>query len=207
MLLVKVIKSWQMLVKRLPVNIHNFCRIYLTMSLANNSNLKRWKITNSELCSLCLKMQTQSHVSNHLSNALNRYTWQHDSIIHTFCNHPLKRVSYDFCLYADNEGFDTLATLFKPRQQNIISTGPQHNTLLHRARLDVAIKIRDELTFIELTWPYETNCVESRKYKETQYKEIKSELLTPTLHFKLIFLEITSLGFVVENIKPFRNFL
>ena len=44
--MVKDIHSWQILVKRLPINIHNFRRRYLVMSLANNSNLKRWKISN-----------------------------------------------------------------------------------------------------------------------------------------------------------------
>ena len=73
--MVKDIKSWQMLGKRLPVNIHNFCCRYLIMSFANNSQLKRWKITNSELCSLCLGMQTQLHVFNHCSYALNMVAW------------------------------------------------------------------------------------------------------------------------------------
>ena len=89
------IQSWQILVKRLPINIHNFCRRCLVMSLANNSNLKRWKISDSELCSLCTKKQTQLHVFNHYLQALNRYTWRHNSIIQTFCNHLLKTACYD----------------------------------------------------------------------------------------------------------------
>ena len=55
--MIKDTQSWQILVKRLLINMHNFCRRYLAMSLANNSNLKRWKISNSELCSLCTKKQ------------------------------------------------------------------------------------------------------------------------------------------------------
>ena len=104
--MVKDIQSWQILVKRLPINIHNFCRRYLVMSLANNSNLKRWKTSNSELCSLCTKKQTQLHVFNHCLRALNRYTWRHNSIIQTFSNHLLQKACYDFRLYADIEGFE-----------------------------------------------------------------------------------------------------
>ena len=78
---VKDIQSWQILVKRLPINIHNFRRRYLVMSLANNWNLKRWEISNSELCSSCTKKQTQLHVFNHCLQALNRYTSRHNSII------------------------------------------------------------------------------------------------------------------------------
>ena len=84
--MVKDIQSWQILVKRLSINIHNFCRRYLVMSLTNNSNLKRWTISNSELCSLCTKKQT----FNHCLQALNRYMWRHNSIIRTFCDHLLK---------------------------------------------------------------------------------------------------------------------
>ena len=125
--MVKDIQSWQIPAKRLPINMHNFCRRYLAMSLANNSNLKRWKILNSELCSLCTKKQTQLHVFNHCLQALNRYTWRHNSIIQTFCNHLLEKASYNFCLYADIEGFENPATLFKSLQQSLTTTGPQQN--------------------------------------------------------------------------------
>ena len=125
--MVKDIQSWQIPAKRLPINMHNFCRRYLAMSLANNSNLKRWKILNSELCSLCTKKQTQLHVFNHYLQALNRYTWRHNSIIQTFCNHLLEKASYNFCLYADIEGFENPATLFKSLQQSLTTTGPQQN--------------------------------------------------------------------------------
>ena len=141
--MIKYIQSWKILVKRLPINIHNFCRRYSVMSFANNSNLKRWKISNSELCSLCTKKQTQLHDFNHCLQALNRYTWRHNLIIQTFCSHLLKKASYDFRLYADIESFENPATLFKPRQQSLTTTAPQQNDLSHLARPDIAIEIRD----------------------------------------------------------------
>ena len=166
------------------------------MSLANNSNLKRWKISNSELCSLCTMKQTQLPIFNHCLPALNRYTWRHNSIMQTFCNHMLKKASYDFSLYVDIEGFENPATLFKSRQQSLTTTGPQQNDLLHRARPDIAIEIRDALTVIELTCPYEMSTTKSREYKEA-----KSEFLTPPSNFQLLFPEVTFLGFVTKNIK------
>ena len=96
--MVKDVQSWQILGKRLPINMHDFCRRYLVMSLANNSSLKKCKIPNSELCSLCTKQQTQLHVLNHCLQALNRYTWTHNSIIEAFCNHLLKRSLLRFWL-------------------------------------------------------------------------------------------------------------
>ena len=75
----------------------------------------------------------------------------------------VEKVSHDFCLHADFEGFGYPATLFKPSQQNIRFTRPQQNTLSHLARPD--IESRDELTVTELTFPYETNFLKSRKSK------------------------------------------
>ena len=98
-------------------------------------------------------------------------------------------------------------TLFKSRQQSLTTTGPQQNDLLQCATPDTTIETRDTLTVTELTCPYEANTTKSREYKETRYKEIKIELLTPLSNFQLIFLEVTSLGFVTKNIKTFRNFL
>ena len=96
--------------------------------------------------------------------------------------------------------------LFKSRQQSLTTIGPQQNDLSHRARPDIAIEIRDTLTVIESTCSYETNTTKLHEYKETRYKEIKSELLTPPSNFQLIFQEVTSLGFVTKNIKHLETF-
>ena len=69
--MVKDIQSWQIPNKRLPINIHRFCSTYLVMRLANNSNVKRQKISNSESCLLYTKKQTQLHAFNHFLQALN----------------------------------------------------------------------------------------------------------------------------------------
>ena len=114
---------------------------------------------------------------------------------------------YNFRLYANIEGLENPPTLLKSPQQSLKTTGTQQNDLLHRARPDIAIETRNTWTVIELTCPYETNTTKSREYKETSYNEIKSELLTPVSNFQLIFLEVTSLGFLTKNIKTFRKFL
>ena len=101
----------------------------------------------------------------------------------------------------------------KTRDTVQITTTKSHNyrsaknDLLYRVRPDIAIETRDTLTVIKLTCPYKTSTTKSCEYKETRYKEIKSELLTPPSNFQLIFLEVASLGFVTQNIKTFRNFL
>ena len=86
------------------------------MSLANNSDLKRWKISSSGACLLCGKLQSQLHVFNNCTSALDRYTWRYNSVIKTLCNHLSENVMHGFCLYADIEGYNNPATLFRPRQ-------------------------------------------------------------------------------------------
>ena len=43
---------------KLPANTFTFCRHCLVFSLANNSNLHKWKTCNNGLCSLCNRVQT-----------------------------------------------------------------------------------------------------------------------------------------------------
>ena len=71
--------NWTKVTNKLPANIFRFCRRYLVVSLANNSNLHRWKFSNNGLCSLCNKLQTEFYVFNNCKQALERYTWRHDS--------------------------------------------------------------------------------------------------------------------------------
>ena len=61
----KEISRWQRLVKSLPINLHNFCRKCLVSSLANRTNLKRWKISENSNCELCSCPKTQLHIFNH----------------------------------------------------------------------------------------------------------------------------------------------
>ena len=119
----------------------------------------------------------------------------------------LKKASCNFPLYADIKCFENHTTLFKSPQQSLATTGSQQNNLLHHARPDTAIETRGTLTVTELTCPYKTNATKSHQYKETRYKKHRREPHAPSSNFRLIFLELTSLGFLAKNIKTFMNFL
>ena len=110
-------------------------------------------------------------------------------------------------MHADIKCFETHTTLFKSPQKSIATTGSQQNNLLHHARPDTAIETRGSLTVTELTCPYETNAAKSREYKDTRYKKNRRELHAPLSNFRLMFLEVTSLGFLARSIKTFMNFL
>ena len=87
----------------------------------------------------------------------------------------------------------------------------QYNTtsqLFTTQRPHFAILDGDEMTVIELTICFETNTLKSREYKIKRYKDLKSHLLQPVSKFKVLFLEITSLGFISEQSdKLFAKYL
>ncbi len=77
------------------------------------------------------------------------------------------------------------------------------STLFETLRPDIAIRYKRDLYVIELTVPYETNCKIARRRKQEKYRDLRSQLLVPCEKFKLITLEITTLGFVTKNIRKF----
>ena len=176
---------------KLPANIFRFCRSYLVLSLANNSNLHRWKISNNGLCSLCNKLQTQFHVFNNCKQALHRYTWRHDSILFTITEHLKPKLANSFCIYVDSLhlGFPSPKGLFSGKIP------------------DIVLQQGEKLIVIELTCPAETNLLSSREYKSNRYKELKNLSLVPCNDLALILLEISTLGFATKHVRDFKNFL
>ena len=175
----KEITLWYDMTKLLPKNLFNFGRKALIFCLANNCNLYRWKRIESDKCELCHQKQTQMHVLSNCSSAANekRYTCRHDSILYTLFTYMLQLKQHGYSVFVDLEGYSSTATLFKS------------------LRPDMVIIKNDELTAIELTVCSELNIDKSRSYKETKYKNLCNDLLTPIEKFKLITIEITVLGF------------
>ena len=64
-----------------PKNLYVFTRKAIVFSLANGTNLGRWKKVASNQCGLCKSnKQTQIHMLNNCPTAVQsgRYTWRHD---------------------------------------------------------------------------------------------------------------------------------
>ena len=142
----KDITNWQNVLKRLRVNIHNFARRYLIFNLANSSNLFRWKILPSSNCNLCLKPQSRLHIFNFCERTLDRFTWKHNSILSSLCNHLNKKMCRGFKIFADLTNYENPGNLFKSKRQHII------------------MKEDDSITAIELTCPFELNIIKSKEY-------------------------------------------
>ena len=81
------------------------------------------------------------------------------------------------------------------------------DNLRYRARPDIMLKKYNQIMAIEFTCPYETYTEKSRELKKIRYENLKNELITPTSNFKLILLEITSLGCTTNDVKCFKDFM
>ena len=76
------------------------------------------------------------------------------------------------------------------------------DNLLHRARPDTVLKNENQIIATELT-----KTEKLRELKKRRYENLKNELITPASNFKLIPLEITSLGFTKNDAKCFKDFM
>ena len=175
------------LINCLPLNIFNFCRKALIFPLNNNSNLARWKICNSPNGDLFRKKQTQIHALNNSIGAINdgRYKWRHDSILKTILCYICS--SNEYQVLADVEGYNISAVLFA-------SSVP-----------DIVVINNDILQAKELTVCFETNFQKSRKYEMNWYKNLSNEVVANYI-VKGLFIEISTLGFYTNDMKPFIKF-
>ena len=120
---------------------------------------------------------------------MDRFTWRHNSILSSLCNHLNKKVCLDSKTFVDLTNYENPGNLFKSKRPDIVTKG------------------NDSITVIEPTCPFELNIIKSRKYKEKKYRVLKNDLVAHHKLFMLIFLELTSLGFVFKSIKEMRNLL
>ena len=109
------INQWQKVCEGLPQNNFIFVRKAITLQLANNTNLLRWKKVLSSDCGLCnTNKQTQLYMLKNCPEAVRNgtYTWRHDSILFTICHYPTALENIGFELFADLAGFKNPEILF-----------------------------------------------------------------------------------------------
>ena len=182
------------MIDKLPKNIYTFCRRAIVFSLANNSNLFRWKKRANPDCNLCGKKQTQHHLMSFCKTALNqaRYTWRHNSVLKTIASSHLQSVltPLNASLYLDIPGYLNPSEIFESA----------------RPDLYMLVVCGDSVSAIELTCCFELNTEKARDYKATRYQELEKQMKS-NKSLKLILVEITILGIVTRDIRMFESFL
>ena len=112
-----------------------------------------------------------------------RYTWRHALVLITILMYLSQLTSYGYTLYGD------LPDYFHP------------NALFRSMRPDIVLTKNDDIYIIELTCCSETNTKKSRRYKMEKYKDIENDCNRQFKNFQKIFIEITTLGLIMHNIK------
>ena len=81
------ISKWSKVIVFLPTTLSCFVRKAISQQLPTQSNLYRWRKTNSDQCLLCGNSQSNKHVLNNCSSnvALLRYRQRHDEILGLIC--------------------------------------------------------------------------------------------------------------------------
>ena len=176
----------------MPSNIFTFCRRALILALPTKVNLKTWNILNSNVCLLCEKHpQTQHHILNNCSKAVSegRYTWRHDSVLHTMAYHLKGLVAKGYELFVDIPEYKTPGNLFNSQ------------------RPDIALKHGNNVYVIELTICFETNFEKSRNYKKTRYEHLELNLKDSKNILRIFYIEFSSLGFSSPSIIELTRLL
>ena len=188
---VKMINMWQALTKQLPSNMFNFCRKSLVLCLPTNPIFiagRLPKTINAFFTTICKR----NFMWKNCEKCLNRYTWRHDFVLNSLLQQFSKILKTSSKIYCNNNKlqYDTTWQLFTT----------QHP--------DIAILDWDQMTVIELAICFETNTLKSKEYKIKQYKDLKLQLLQPVSKFMVLFLEITSPGFISKQCyKSFAKYL
>ena len=183
------ITLWQKVCDHLPKNLYVFTRKAIVFSLANSTNLARWKKVASNQCGLCKSnKQTQIHMLNNCPTAVQsgRYTWRHNSILFTICHCLFLLDRCGYTIYADILGYKNPSELFR------------------NLRPDIVLLKRDSLVSIELTCCFETNLINSRNYKIDRYCNLEEDC-NLNVKVKKLYVEVSSLGFLSKNIKELKT--
>ena len=186
----RAVSQWQKTVQILPPNIFCFCRRYLISSLPTNANLVRWRKIASENCSLCGIKQIQRHVVSFCSSTLDngRFTWRHDSVLYTICQHLSSLMKNGDKQFADLIGFESTSSLHASGRE-----------------LSNIVTANGGVLRLELTVCHELNFEKAGDYKEKRYRDLISNLVQLIFRSFLSFIEISALGFVPTSIKEFEK--
>ena len=186
------IGQWYTMVSRLPQSIYHFSSKGLILCLPTKVNMRLWSKSDNDHCSLCDQKQSQLHVLSYCQVALRekRYTWIHNSILLTIARFlSVSANSRGMKLFVDLDGYPNPGECF----------GSQ--------RPDIVIINGKEVIVIELSVCYETRTEEARHFKKRRNQNLKSDLSIEWEKLNIIYLEITTLGFVSRNIKDFAKFV
>ena len=157
---------WSSTVPKLPENHFAFAMAASVDSLPHNSNLCRWRMISSDLCTICCKIgrhhkQTLAHVLSHCQAAIQheRYNRRHDHILEILYRHLKESLPNESTAVAD-----------LPGQLYVLPTA-----LLTDLRPDIVVYSSKHIHLFKLTVCWEANFESAKQRKESKYLHLLEE--------------------------------
>ena len=103
---------------------------------------------------------------------------------------------YMFCSQLSQFGWKTYVDLNGFQSPNEFFTS---------LRPDMALVKGNRIVIVELTCCFDTNTVKSQTYKLNRYRNIEADVKMKEFLIRKVFVEVTSLGFITNNIKEYKR--
>ena len=213
--------SWTTLKTMQPTRISMLLRSVYDL-LPTPTNLRRWKESESDKCSLCGKRGTLEHVLSGCSASLLKYTWRHNQVLKVIadavdkqCKTPSQQMQ-DQDIHFVGEGHRPVKTTARRTVPPLVSNqaawqmqvdlGPPLIFPGHiastRLRPDMVVwaDSKKVVLIVELTVPWEANMEWAHERKATKYSDLKVECEEGGWTCQVFPVEVGCRGFVGKSL-------
>ena len=169
----EVEQKWKGVLWSLPSSVTQFASKAALDVLPTRANLLRWKMTCDGSCPRCGVKETLQHVLNHCDHLLlsGAYKWRHDSILQEM-----------FGFFSSKKSTLTQILVDLPGHEYMLPFTPDSAWRPDLVLYDEGVNI----TFVELTVPFEENVSGANKRKTEKYQKLlenaKNAGFVPVLH-------------------------
>ena len=152
-------------------------------TLPTAANLKRWKKSSSDLCKLCKRRQTTSHILNACKVSLDtgRYTWRHNCIV----NYIVNSCDEKFTVYSDLPGHTAPGGGSIP---------PELCVTVQKPDIVIIDKHKKSIHLFELTCPLEEHIDTRHMEKSNKYAHFVTDIAQYQCTVNAF--EVSSKGFI-----------
>ena len=190
--------TWKSIIYSLPKGVMKFAINAAMDTLPTFTNLQRWGKRLNGRCPLCKNRGTLHHILNNCTQALDRYTWRHDSTLSVITNMLKNSDEFKagkFKIYADLKDDSPKGTI------------PPH-ILPTTSRPDIVLVWPDKIRCVELTVPFEPNIKNAHERKCNKYASLEFDLKERICDSSVVCVEVGSRGLVdKENGDRFKELI
>ena len=183
--------SWQSLIFAVPRGVMAWMARASTNSLASPDNLARWKKIVDAKCPLCaISPCTLGHLLSNCKEALDRYEWRHNNIVHYLLKEFSSQGLEGREIYADLEGKRINGVTIPP---DIAMTAQKPDLVIVNRQANPPEVIMVELT---VPWDSSANLGSALQRKSERYSDLQTTIEGNGFKCSNLPLEIGTRGFI-----------